>query len=135
MAGARQSGVLTEALDVSVSDQAGDESGEGLVDVVASLPADPQAAKAVQPGNGALDDPTENAQARAVLHASLSDDRTDAALPQQAPVRVVVVAAADEQRVGPMSGPADDTGHRRDLAEQGQEPGDVVAVPRLLDDL
>jgi hypothetical protein len=53
------------------------------VDVVAPFPADPQAAEAVQPGDGAFDHVPENAQAGAVGLASFSDDRADAALPQQ----------------------------------------------------
>jgi hypothetical protein len=53
-------------LDVTVGDEAGGEAEERLVDVVASLPADPQAAEAVQPGDGPLDDPSEDAQAPAV---------------------------------------------------------------------
>ncbi|GGW65522.1 transposase family protein [Streptomyces griseoloalbus] len=36
--------VLTEALDVSVGDEAGGEAGEGFVDVVAPFPVDAQAA-------------------------------------------------------------------------------------------
>ena len=39
---------LTKPLDVAVGDQADGESEEGFVDVVASFPADPQAAEAVQ---------------------------------------------------------------------------------------
>ncbi len=72
-------------------------------------------AKAVQPGDGALDYPAEDAQARAVLHASFGDDRADAALPQKAPVLVVVVVAVGKQRVGRVSGSADDTGNRREV--------------------
>jgi hypothetical protein len=54
-------------LDVAVGDQAGGEAEEGLVDVVASFPADAQAAEAVQPGDRPLDDIPEDAQAGAVV--------------------------------------------------------------------
>lgn len=46
------------------------ENELGFVDVVASFPADPQSAEAVQPGDRALDHVTEDAQARAVFLAS-----------------------------------------------------------------
>lgn len=85
--------VLTKTLDVSVGDEAGGEAEEGFVDVVASFPADAQAAEAVQPGDGALDDPAEDAQAGAVRLSAFRDRGPDAALPQQPPVLVVVVAA------------------------------------------
>jgi len=113
---------------VSVGDEAGREAEERLVYVIASLPADAQAPEAVQPGDGALDHPTEDAQARAVLDTSFGDDRSNVALPQQATVLVVVVAAVGEECVGPASGPADDTGHGRNLVDQGQQLRDVVAV-------
>jgi hypothetical protein len=69
---------------------------EGRVDVVVSLPTDPQSSEAVQPGDRALYHPAENAQAEAVFHASLGDDRADAAVPEQAAVLVVVVGAVGE---------------------------------------
>ena len=108
--------------------EAGGESEEGFVDVVASFPADAQASEAVEPGDGALDHPAEDAQARAVRLASFGDHGSDAALPEQAAVLVVVVAAVGEECVGSVSGPADDAGNGRDLVEQRQELGDVVAV-------
>ena len=74
-----------------VGDEAGGEAEEGLVDVVASLPTDPQSSEAVQPG--------DRAQAGAVFHASFGDDRADAAVPEQAAVLVVVVGAVGEQGI------------------------------------
>lgn len=52
----------------------------------------------------------------------------DAALPQEPSVLVVVVAAVGEEHVRPSARPADDSGHCRDLVQQGQQLGDVVAV-------
>jgi non-canonical (house-cleaning) NTP pyrophosphatase len=41
---------------------------------------------------------------------------------------VVVVSAVGEEHVGPSARSADNPGHCRDLVQQGQELGDVVAV-------
>ncbi|ANP52152.1 hypothetical protein AVL59_23630 [Streptomyces griseochromogenes] len=82
------------------------------MDVVPSLPPDAQAAEAVQPGDRPFDDVSEDAQAGAVWLASPRDHGTDAALPQQAPVLVVVVTAVGEKCVGPVPGPADNPGDR-----------------------
>ncbi|MFI0859219.1 hypothetical protein ACH4RA_02875 [Streptomyces smyrnaeus] len=75
--------VLTEALDVSVGDQAGGEAEEGFVDGVAPCPADPKSAEAMQPGDRPFDRPAEDARAGAVRLAAFGDHRADAALPQQ----------------------------------------------------
>lgn len=63
---------LTKALDVAVGDEAGVEAEEGLVDVVASFPANAQAAEAVQPGDRPLDDPDAVAGQRPPMAATLS---------------------------------------------------------------
>src|SRR5690606_7254853 len=70
--------VLTKALDVAVGDEAGGEAEKGFVDVVSSFPADTQAAKAVQPGDGAFDDPAEGTQARTVRLAAFRNHGPDA---------------------------------------------------------
>ena len=56
------------------------------------------------------------------------DHRFDAALPDEAAVLVVVVAAVGDDAVGPPSGPADAAAYGRHPVEQRQELGDVVAV-------
>ena len=119
---------LTKPLDVSVGDQADSEAEEGLMDVGASFPADPQAAEAVRPGDRVLDAPAESVQAGAVRLSPFGDHRTDPPLPQERAVLVVVVAAVREELVGAPSRPADGSRHRRNLVQQGQELGDVVAV-------
>jgi hypothetical protein len=63
------------------------------VDVVADLPADPQAAEPVQVCKGALDDPALSAEAGAVLGATAGDQWFHAEAPDKAAVLVVVVAA------------------------------------------
>lgn len=98
------------------------------MDVVTSFPTDAQAAKAVRPGDRALDDVSENSQARAVRLASFRDQGADSALPEQAAVLVVVVTAVGQQRIGPVSRSADQPGNGRNLVEQRQQLGDVVAV-------
>ena len=56
------------------------------------------------------------------------DDRFDAALPEQAAVLVVVVAAVGDQRPGSASWPADTAAHGRHTVEQLEQLGDVVAI-------
>jgi len=113
---------------VAVGDQADGESEERFVDVVASFPADAQAAKAVQPGDRPLNDPSKSAQAGAVWLAAFGDRGPNSTLPQEPAVLVVVVAAVGEEHVGPSARSADDAGYGRDLVQQGQQLGDVVAV-------
>ena len=83
----------------------------------------------MEPGDGALDDPTEDAQAGAVWLSPFGDHGSDAALPQQATVLVVVVAAVGKERVGASTRSPDDAGNRGNLVDQRHELGDVVAVP------
>lgn len=111
-----------------MGDQAGGESEKGFVDVVASFPADAQAAEAVEPGDGALDGVAEDTQAGAVWLAPSGDHGPDAALPGLAAVDVVVVAVGGQQSVRPPAGPADPARDGGDLVEQRLELGDVVAV-------
>ena len=113
-----------------MGDQADGESEEVLVDVVASFPADAQAAEAVQPGDRRLDDPTEGAQAGAVGLFAFGDHRADAPFAKEPMVRVMVVAAVGEEYVRAVPGPTDHPGDRRDLVGQGQQMGDVVALRR-----
>ena len=60
--------------------------------------------------------------------ATLGDRGPDPALPKEPSVLVVIVAAVGEEHVGPSARPADDSGHCRDLVQQRQQLGDVVAV-------
>ena len=64
--------------------------------VGAAFVADDQALEVVQPGEGALDDPAVAAEAGAMVRLAASDHRLDAALPEQPPVLVVVVAAVSD---------------------------------------
>jgi hypothetical protein len=98
------------------------------VDVVAAVGADEEAAALVEPGEGALDDPAVVAEPGAMLGLAPGDHRFDAALPDEAAVLVVVVAAVGEQRLGPSPGPADSAADGRHPVEQFEQLGDVVAV-------
>lgn len=63
-----------------------------------------------------------------MLGLAAGDDRFDAALPDEAAVLVVVVAAVGEQRRGSASWPADAAADGRHSVEQLDQLGDVVAV-------
>ena len=71
------------------------------MDVVAAVGADEQAAAVVEPGEGAFDDSAVAAESGAVFGLVAGDHGLDAALPDEAAVVVVVVAAVGEQRPGP----------------------------------
>ncbi len=87
------------------------------MDVVAAVGADEQTAAVVEPGKGTLDDPAVMAESGAVLALAASDDGLDAALPDQATVLVVVVAAIGDQRPRPTSRSADPAADRRHPVE------------------
>ena len=108
------------------ADDGAGEAEEGLVDVVADLPADPQPPEPVQQRDGLLDHPPVGAQARAVLGPAAGDQRGDALVPDLPAVLVVVIAAVGVGRVRPPPRAAAD---RRDRLDQRHELGDVVAVP------
>lgn len=111
------------------ADDGAAEGEESLVEVVADLPADPQAAEPVQEREGGFDDPAVDAQAGAVLGPAAGDDRADAQAAQVAAVGVVVVAAVGVQRIGAPAGTPALALDRRNSVDQGHELGDVVAVP------
>jgi hypothetical protein len=67
------------------------------MDVVAPVGAKEQAASVVEPSEGAFDDPAVASEPGAVLGLSASDDRLDAAAPDESAVLVVVVTAVGEQ--------------------------------------
>ena len=98
------------------------------MNVVGAVGADEQAAAVVEPGEGTFDDPAVTAESGAVLALAASDHGLDAALPDQATVLVVVVAAIGDQRPRPTSRPADPTADRRHPVEQLEQLRDVVAV-------
>lgn len=81
------------------ADEHAAEREEGFVDVVAYLPANPQAAEPVQVDERALHDPALSAQAGTVLGAAAGYDRLHAEVPNEPAVLVVVVTAVPEYDV------------------------------------
>ena len=98
------------------------------MDVLAAVVSDEQPFELVEPGEGALDDPSVAAQASAVFGLAAGDLRCDPASAELAPVLVVVVPAVGGHPVGPSSRPADLAPHRRHAVDECDELGDVVAV-------
>jgi len=72
----------------------------------------------VQPGEGALDDPADAAEAGAVLGLAMSDLRFDVAGAEFAAVFVVVVAAVGGDPVWASAWPADLAAYRRHTLDQ-----------------
>lgn len=98
------------------------------MDVVADLPADPQAAEPVQVGEGALDNPALSAESGAVFSTTSRDQWLHAERADEAAVLVVAVAAVTEHDVGAATRSATLAPHRRHCLEQRDELGNVVAV-------
>lgn len=87
-------------------DQAAGEVEHGEVGVGAFLPADEDAAEAVEPGVGAFDDPAAGAEAglaldRLRLVAAAADVRSERELRREFAHLVVVVAAVEAQSLWP----------------------------------
>jgi hypothetical protein len=94
-----------------------------------ALIADPQAPQVVKPGEGSLNDPAFFAQARAVHSAAPGDHGLHATRPELAAVLVMVIASIGEQPLGASSRTPRPAGDWADTIDQGQQLGDVVAVP------
>jgi hypothetical protein len=92
------------------------------------FPAQPQAAEEVQPGEGALDDPAQLADAGPVLGPTAGDDGLDAAAAQFAPVFVVVIAAIGNQLFGALARTPTLAAHGANAVNERQQLRDVVAV-------
>ena len=98
------------------------------MDVVAAVGADEQSAAVVEPGEGALDDPAVATDSGAVLGLAACDHGLDAALPDEAAVRVVVVAAVGDQCPRSASRATNTATNGRHSVEQLEQLRDVVAV-------
>jgi hypothetical protein len=103
----------------------------GEVGVGAFLPADEDAAEAVEPGVGAFDDPAAGAEAglafnRLCFVAAAADVRGEAELRRELAHLVVVVAAIEAEPVRPLPGRAGALD--RDRLERGAGELEVVQV-------
>ena len=98
------------------------------MDVVAAVGAHEESAAVVEPGEGAFNDPAVAAEPGAVLALATSDERLDAALPDEAAVLVVVVAAVGDQRPRSVSWATGAAADGRHPVEQFEQLRDVVAV-------
>jgi hypothetical protein len=76
------------------------------VDVGAAVVADEESLELVEPGEGAFDNPAVASEAGAVAGVASGDLGFDAALPEEAAVFVVVVAAVSAHPVGAAAGTA-----------------------------
>ncbi len=95
---------LTEPFDLVESNEACGESGEGLVDVAAPLVVDGQAADAVEPSVGTLDDPAVTPELPAALDAFAGDAGYDPARPTLLAPRPGIVGLVGVQLAGPPAG-------------------------------
>jgi hypothetical protein len=98
------------------------------VHFVAAVVADEESLVVVEPGEGALDDPADAAEAGAVPALAPSDLGLDASDAELLAVLVVVVAAVGGDPLGPSVWPADLAAYRRDALDQRDELRHVVAV-------
>jgi len=80
--------------------------------------ANEKPAAVVEPSEGALDDPALTPKTGAVCSLTACDDRLHTALPDEAPVLVVVVATVSDQHLRPPTRATDATTHRRHRIEQ-----------------
>ena len=98
------------------------------MDLGSPVVANEQSLEVMEPGEGALDDPTDAAEPGAVLGLAAGDLGADAAPPELAPVLVVVVAAIGDDTAGSLSRSPDLAAHRWDALDQRDQLRDVIAV-------
>ena len=123
------------------ADERAGECGEGVVDVASALVASDEPAVAVDPGEGALDDPAMSAQLLAGLDAASGDAGRDPAAAAGLAAPPMVVCLVGVQLVRPAPCPAGLAADRRDAVQQllerlavvgvstGQHEGEWDAVP------
>ena len=98
------------------------------MDLVAAVVTNEQSFVVVEPGEGALDDPTNAAKPGAVLGQTTRDLRFDPSGAELTAVPVMVVAAVGDDPVGAAAWPANLAAYRRDALDERDQLGDVVAV-------
>ena len=93
-----------------------------------TLIADGQSPKAMQPGDGPLDDPARASQPAAVWAPALGELRGDPALCELVAMRLRIVPAVALDESGFPSGSAATPAERGERVHQGEQLRDVVAV-------
>ena len=104
------------------------------MDVSTALVAYPQPAELVQPTQGPFDHPAVHSEPTAVLGPSSGQDWRDVARPQLVAMPPRVIGPVGVQPLGPATGSAPLTPHRRHGVHQGQQLGYVVAIGAGQDD-
>lgn len=98
------------------------------MNIGAPIEADAKPPETMEPGVGALNDPTIFAQPAAVFGPTLGEHRFDASLAQCAPVPGGIVAAIGIDDTGLLKRAAANTANRCNLVNEGQQLGDVGGV-------
>jgi hypothetical protein len=111
-----------------MTNQNASENHERFVNVGASFPAHTEASELMQPGQTAFDHPAGLAQAAAMGHPALGQDRRDAARPQRVTVQRGIVPAIALHPVGTEPGMADPAGNRWNPLDQHQQLRHIVAM-------
>ena len=108
--------------------QSTSESHERLVDFWAAFIPNTQASKLMQPGQGALDHPTENAQATPVGRVAFSQQGLDAECPQPTTMRFRIIAAIPLDALWTTTGSSRLATHRKNRFHQRFQLRDIVCV-------
>ena len=98
------------------------------MDVSPAFVAKRQAPEAVQPGEGAFDNPAEDAEAAAVRASRAGDDGQDASGPEAGVAGGRRVGAIALDDAGFLAGASWTAAHGRQGGDQGFELGDIVHV-------
>jgi hypothetical protein len=116
--------------EIVPADEDTGEGKEGLMDIVAALVPDREAATAMEPGVRTFDDPATDAQAAAIRRSPPGQDRDDALCQEAIAMGLGVVSSVALEGIRAAAGlaaPAADGGQGRDVRI---EFGDVVDIGR-----
>jgi len=123
-----KSSLQNELYVTAVADEATAEREHRFVHLAASLVADEQPLELMQMREGALDDPSDGAEAGAVLGLAARDHRSDPPLADEPAVLVMVVAPVAHDLHGAATWPTDQAAHVGHTVKQRDQLRDVVAV-------
>jgi hypothetical protein len=117
-----------EFAESSEADEAAAEGEHGFVHVGAAFVADEQPFELVEVGEGALDDPADDAEPGAVLGLTAGDQGCDPERSDEPAVLVVVVASVADNPVGSAAWAANEACDGWQPLQQRDQLRDVVAV-------